>query len=311
MAEDVEVAADDDRLGARDVRRPLDVAQDGAKLRRLGRALLPAPAELRVGADDVVAPGALVDARMDEALGGVAVALDARGVDRFACGADRVPARDQHAAVLPEPGIALAAARVFVPEGLAVDRALLAARGGPAGAPQDAGGVAEALRPEPRQQKRARVVVIGFRQDHDIIGREEGRDARGALLLGQGEAFAQEGDGTDMRGQQIDIVGEDAQHLVGRCRGRQMVDPRPLADPRRLRTAARRQHQGERQSQCPHRPQRRAGPAAPPLARPHGQCRTLHYRPRVRQAPSLRKRRRARADVNPKLQGYAKLARAV
>ena len=105
----------------------LNELPDGAELSGLGRTLLVAPAELRVGADDVVARVALVDAGIDKTLGGVAVGPHAIGIDPFLGGTDGMPAGDEHAAVLAEPGIALAAARRVVGEGLLVDRALLAA----------------------------------------------------------------------------------------------------------------------------------------------------------------------------------------
>ena len=105
----------------------LDEPPDGAELRRLGRALLAAPAELRVGADDVIARAALVDTGVDEALGSVAVGLHAVGVNQFLGGSDWMPAGDEHTAVLAEPGVALAAARRVVGERLLVDRALFAA----------------------------------------------------------------------------------------------------------------------------------------------------------------------------------------
>ena len=127
MTEDVEVAADDDRLRARDPRLVLEELSDGAELRRLCFALLGVPAELRVGADHVVARAPLVDARIDEALGGVAIGFDAIGVDPFACGTDRMLAGNQDAAVLAEPSVALAATRRVLGERLFVDRALLAA----------------------------------------------------------------------------------------------------------------------------------------------------------------------------------------
>ena len=97
-------------------------------LRRLCFALLGVPAELRVGADHVVARAPLVDARVDEALGGVAIGFDAIGVDPFAGRSDRMLAGNQDAAVLAEPGVTLAAARrVAFGKRLFVDRALLAA----------------------------------------------------------------------------------------------------------------------------------------------------------------------------------------
>ena len=176
VAEDVEVAADDDRLGTRDARVLFDELPDGAELRRLGGALFTVPAELRVRADDVVARAALVDAGVDEALGGAAVALHAIGVNQFLGDTDGMPAGDEHTAVLAEPGIALAAARRVIGEWLLVDNALLAGRGGAAGGAQDAGRVAKALRPEPGEEGRARAVVVGLRQDDHIVRGKEARN---------------------------------------------------------------------------------------------------------------------------------------
>ena len=260
----VEIAADDDRLRARNLL--LDETCDGAKLRPLDRALLGVPSELRVGPDDVVAGGSLLDPRMDESLRGTAVGAGAIGVDHLARLGDRVFAGDENAAVLAEPAVPLPAPRrAAVGEALRIDPALLATPAGAAGAAQDRRRVAEALRPQPLQEQRACLVVIGLREDDDVVRRQEGRDEGGALLLAEREAFAEKGDVADMRGQQEDVEREDAEHLVRFRRRRSVVDPRALADARRR--GARRQRQGQGEGGDP--ASRAGGPVRPAPRRGH------------------------------------------